>query len=344
MGPAAPFALADLVKAEVGVGLDKLQSGVRISQQCEQVVFHWLSGRSAIDPQLRFAERLAGRKGDAETPAWLIGEPKSGGLEGKIKTAALHPNQRNQRSNRSLCIAWLRQTRSEELGSLEHRAEQVGLFEVRQSTQAVIIAEQHSKVTQNMPVEQALRKPGRRRIGRAGKIFPGLVIGITASSLGGISRHDLPLVPIDEQTNQQRVLPVVPRPLAWRSLLFELHLDALPQILVHNRFMLSVMGFALVDDLTPVNRILEQVEQAAPPERDATAMGTAHSTLHLSDDAFRSKLLEQSRHRPGIEVASHDRPDPQLPNVWSLVIVVPSISDSALERPDCLINLIVLRP
>lgn len=90
MGPAAPFALADLVKAEVGVGLDKLQSGVRVSQQCEQVVFHWLSGRSAIDPQLRFAERLAGRKGDAETPAWLIGELESGGLEGKIKTAALH--------------------------------------------------------------------------------------------------------------------------------------------------------------------------------------------------------------------------------------------------------------
>jgi hypothetical protein len=37
---------------------------------------------------------------------------------------------------------------------------------------------------------------------------------------------------------------------------------------------LSVMRVAFVDDLTPVNRILEQVEQAAPPERDATAMGT----------------------------------------------------------------------
>lgn len=160
MGPAAPFALADLVKAELGVGLDKLQSGVRVSQQGEQVVFHWLYGRSAIDPQLRFAERLAGRKGNAETPAWLIGEPKSGGLEGKIQTAALHPDQRNQRSDRSLCIAWLRQAPSEELGSLEHGAEQVGLFKVRQPTQAVIIAEQHSKVMQNMPVEQALRKPG----------------------------------------------------------------------------------------------------------------------------------------------------------------------------------------
>jgi len=208
----------------------------------------------------------------------------------------------------------------------------------------VIIAEQHSKVMQNMPVEQALRKPGRRGIGRAGKIFPGLVIGITASSLGGISRHDLPLVLIDEQTNQQRILPVILRPLTWRSLLPELHLDALPQILVHDRFVLPVMGVAFVNDLTSVNRILEQIEQAAPSERNAAAMGTAYSALHLGGDAFRSKLLEQSRHRPGIEVASHDRPDPQLPNVWSLVIVVPSISDSALERPDCLINLIVLRP
>ena len=96
MGAAAPFALAELVKTEFGVGLNKLQSGVRVRQQYEQVVFHWLSGLAAIDPQLRLAERLAGWKGNAETPAWLIGETESRGLEGKIKTVALHPDQRNQ--------------------------------------------------------------------------------------------------------------------------------------------------------------------------------------------------------------------------------------------------------
>src|SRR3546814_8883103 len=81
----------------------------------------------------------------------------------------------------------------------------------------MIIGEQPSKVMQNMPVEQALRKPDRRRIGRAGKIFSGLVIGVTASSLGSISRHDLPLVSIDEQSNQQRVLSVILGPLTRRS-------------------------------------------------------------------------------------------------------------------------------
>ena len=96
MGPAAPFALTDLMKAEFGVGLDKLQSGVRVRQQCDQVVLHWLSGLVAIDPQLGFAERLAGRKGNAETPAWLIGQTESGGLKGKIKTAALHLDQHDQ--------------------------------------------------------------------------------------------------------------------------------------------------------------------------------------------------------------------------------------------------------
>src|SRR3546814_9395049 len=34
------------------------------------------------------------------------------------------------------------------------------------------------------------------------------------------------------------------------------------------------------------------------------------SALHLGDNAFRTKLLEQSRYRPDLEVASHDRPDP----------------------------------
>src|SRR3546814_7820217 len=56
--------------------------------------------------------------------------------------------------------------------------------------------------------------------------------------------------------------------------------------------------------------MLEQIDQAAPPERDAAAIGSAHSALHLGDNAFRTKLLEQSRYRPDLEVASHDRPDP----------------------------------
>src|SRR3546814_9733937 len=112
----------------------------------------------------------------------------------------------------------------------------------------MIIGEQPSKVMQNMPVEQALRKPDRRRIGRAGKIFSGLVIGVTASSLGSISRHDLPLVSIDEQSNQQRVLSVILGPLTRWSLLPELHLDALPQILIHNRLVLPVMDVALMDN------------------------------------------------------------------------------------------------
>ena len=167
----------------------------------------------------------------------------------------------------------------------------------------MIIAEQHAKVMQNMPVEQALRKSGRRRIGRAGKVFPGLVISVTASSLGGISRHDLPLVSIDEQSNQQRVLSVILGPLTRRGLLPELHLDAFPQILVHDRIVLPVMGVALVNDLTPVNRILEQVEQAAPPERDAAAMRTAYPALHLGDDAFRSKLHKRPAVRDRIEAA-----------------------------------------
>src|SRR3546814_1305913 len=33
MGPAPPFALADLVKAELGVGLGKVQNGVRVDRK-----------------------------------------------------------------------------------------------------------------------------------------------------------------------------------------------------------------------------------------------------------------------------------------------------------------------
>src|SRR3546814_14917606 len=90
----------------------------------------------------------------------------------------------------------------------------------------------------------------------------------------------------DVCSNQQRVLSVILGPLTRWSLLPELHLDALPQILIHNRLVLPVMDVALMDNLAPVNRILEQIEQAAPPERDAAAIGAAHSALHLGYNAF----------------------------------------------------------
>ena len=66
-----------------------------------------------------------------------------------------------------------------------------------------------------------------------------------------------------------------------------------PELLIHDRYVLSRVGLPLVDDHAAIDRVLEQVEQAAPPEGDAATMWSADPPLDLGADAFLFQLNDQ---------------------------------------------------
>ena len=57
--------------------------------------------------------------------------------------------------------------------------------------------------------------------------------------------------------------------------------------------MLTVVDLALVNDLAAVDRVLEQVEQAASGKRNAATMRPAGAMLDLGDHALGTQHLDQ---------------------------------------------------
>ena len=61
--------------------------------------------------------------------------------------------------------------------------------------------------------------------------------------------------------------------------MLELGLDLIEQLLVYNGFMLSGVDLSLMNDLTQINRVGEQVIERAAPERTSTLVWTARANL-----------------------------------------------------------------
>lgn len=64
--------------------------------------------------------------------------------------------------------------------------------------------------------------------------------------------------------------------------------------------MLALVDRALVDDLSKVDRVLEQVEQTPALEGNAAAMRSARALLDLCDDTFGAQPLDYRSRPSGI--------------------------------------------
>ncbi len=66
-------------------------------------------------------------------------------------------------------------------------------------------------------------------------------------------------------------------------------LDSIPQRLGNDKLMPAWVAGALVDNLTQVNSVLEQMEDAAAPEGDSATMRSAGANLDLGPQPFHAK-------------------------------------------------------
>ena len=86
----------------------------------------------------------------------------------------------------------------------------------------------------------------------------------------------------------------------------KLGLDGIPQSLGNNRLVFTKVADALVDDLTPVDPVAQQVKNAAAPGGNPAPMRAAGTDLHLDPPAFHAEQRHHISYRAQFEITPED--------------------------------------
>jgi RHS repeat-associated protein len=173
-------------------------------------------------------------------------------------------DQGNLLPNNPICVSQVQQVRNQKLCSIEQCLELSAFGNARSMSKPVLVAEKGDKLLDDVPFNPTPTKPRASRLALSGEILPGDIVSVALGAVGPKGWHNGSALWIDHQSLEKRTLRLVLRPLAcWRRLL-EPPLHLIPQHLIGDGLMLSIVDLAFVDNLPSVNRVLEQVEHAAP--------------------------------------------------------------------------------
>src|SRR5712672_402285 len=134
----------------------------------------------------------------------------------------------------------------------------------------------------------------------------GDIVAVARALLDGMARRHPITIAIKQHAREEAWLPSFSALVALGSVAGKLSLDRIPERLIDNRLVLARIGLLVVNDLAPINAVLQHQVERTAGERLPTRDAARGAGPQLALDAPRFQLVLQQPDRAEFGIAAKD--------------------------------------